>query len=124
MRKTITISGKDYEFESTALTAHAYKKLFGSDVLAALNKEKSLETDKSLLDTVQGLAFVMNMQATGMEVKKLMRLSEDDFWVWLNSFEYGDLTTDTVINEVIGVWTANLVTTAKSKNAEGAQPES
>lgn len=121
MKKTIKIGDKELEFESTALTSIAYKRIFGSDVLAALGSERSLSSDIRLTDSIKQLAFLMNKQAEGLEVPKIMGLKEMDFFVWLNQFEHGDLDKEEVITQIIAVWTANLETASESKNAEGAQ---
>lgn len=121
MKKTIKIGDKELEFESTALTSIAYKRIFGSDVLAALGSERSLSSDIRLTDSIKQLAFLMNKQAEGLDVPKIMGLQEMDFFVWLNQFEHGDLDKEEVITQIIAVWTANLETASESKNAEGAQ---
>ena len=121
MKKTIKIGDKELEFESTALTSIAYKRIFGSDVLAALGSERSLSSDIRLTDSIKQLAFLMNEQAEGLDVPKIMGRQELDFFVWLNQFEHGDLDKEEVITQIIAVWTANLETASESKNAEGAQ---
>lgn len=118
--KTITIGERDLNFESTALTAIAYKRIFGSDVLASLNKNRNLANDINLNDALKQLAFVMNKQAEGMSVENLMKLQELDYWKWINEFHYGDFTSE-VITELICIWTESTITTSEAKNAEGAQ---
>lgn len=118
--KTITIRERDLNFESTALTAIAYKRIFGSDVLASLNKDRSLANDINLNDALKQLAFVMNKQAEGMSVENLMKLQEVDYWKWINEFHYGDFSSE-VITELICIWTDSTLTTSEAKNVEGAQ---
>ena len=118
--KTLTIGERELNFESTALTAIAYKRIFGSDVLAALNRDRNLANDINLNDALKQLAFVMNKQAEGMSVENLMKLQEIDYWKWINEFQYGDFTSE-VITELICIWTGSTVTTSEAKNAEGAQ---
>lgn len=123
MRKSIKIGNNELIFESTALTSIAYKKIFGSDVLAALGTDTGKILDITLGDAIKQLAFLMNKQAEGLEVPKIMALQQMDYYIWLNQFEYGELDTEEVYGELIGVWTANLKTISESKNAEGAQQD-
>lgn len=118
--KTITIGERDLNFESTALTAIAYKRIFGSDVLASLNKDRNLANDINLNDALKQLAFVMNKQAEGISVENLMKLQEIDYWKWINEFHYGDFSSE-VITELICIWTDSTLTTSEAKNVEGAQ---
>ena len=120
MKKTIKIANKEYNLESTALTSLAYKKLFGEDILATLG---SFKTDNitgaqasDAIESVSKLAFVMNKQADGLPVKDLMHLKEDDFYEWLNQFEYGALYDADTIADILGVWSGNLTTSVKAKN--------
>lgn len=118
------IDDKEYKIASSALTPLIYKHLFGKDILIDMQKVNS-DTDEDKLevnDTVTRLAFVMNRQ-TALDVPSLMRLSTDDFYIWLNNFDNGDFLDSEIITSVIDVWMDASKVTSKVKNPEGPQTE-
>ena len=128
MFTTLTIGNKEVPMESTALTSLAYKKIFGDDILRTLGTFRKLNVTgseaNSAIDGVSQLAFVMAKQADDtITVKDLMRLTEDDYYEWLNTFEYGDLIDSETISQILDVWSGNLATTVDPKNAVDAPVE-
>ena len=120
MKKTINIGEKTFDLESTALTSLAYKKLFNEDILSTLGSFKTENMTgaqaSTAIESVSKLAFVMNKQALGTPTKELMHLEEDDYYDWLNQFEYGELYDAEIVSEILSVWAGNLATSVKGKN--------
>lgn len=122
---TFTIEEKEYKIASSALTPIIYKHIFGRDVLVDMQKLKSeSEEDKlTINETIIKLAFVMNKQ-TALDVPSLMKLSSDDFYIWLNGFDNGDFLDPEVITSIINIWLDTSKVSSKVKNLQGPQTES
>lgn len=122
MRKTLTIRDKEITFESSAITAIVYKKVFGEDLFSILGSDGTQASVAiNILDKVQQLAFIMAKQAEGMDIKDLIKLNELDYLFWLDDFEYTDMRSDDIVAELLSIWSGNLETTVKAKNAQGTQ---
>lgn len=122
---TFTIEEKEYKIASSALTPIIYKHIFGRDVLVDMQKLKSeSEEDKlTINETIIKLAFVMNKQ-TALDAPSLMKLSSDDFYIWLNGFDNGDFLDPEVITSIINIWLDTSKVSSKVKNLQGPQTES
>lgn len=118
----VKIGDKEVEMVSSALTSLAYKKIFGRDILSTLTNFKSDKADlaqaNSAIDNVAQLGFVMAMQAK-LSIPDFMKLSEVNYYEWVNEFQFGDLFDGNVIENILGVWTKSLGTSVEGKNAKG-----
>jgi len=122
MRKTLTVRDKEITFESSAITAIVYKKVFGEDLFSILGSDGTQASVAiNILDKVQQLAFIMAKQAEGMDIKGLIKLNELDYLFWLNDFEYTDMRSDEFVADLLSIWSGNLETSVKGKNAAGTQ---
>lgn len=119
----VQIGAKEIEMTSSALTSLAYKKLFGQDILAMLGEFKTEgvtgEKASEAIEKVGQLGFIMAKQASGMPVKELMKLTEIDFYEWIDGFNYADLYDAEVVAKILAVWTQNLNVGIEGKNAKG-----
>lgn len=119
----VKIGAKEIEMTSSALTSLAYKKLFGQDILATLGEFKTEgmtgEKASEAIEKVGQLGFIMAKQASGMPVKELMKLTEVDFYEWIDGFTYADLYDAEVVAKILAVWTQNLGTNITGKNVQG-----
>ena len=119
----VKIGAKEIEMTSSALTSLAHKKLFGQDILATLGEFKTEgmtgEKASEAIEKVGQLGFIMAKQASGMPVKELMKLTEVDFYEWIDGFAYADLYDAEVVAKILAVWTQNLGTNITGKNVQG-----
>jgi hypothetical protein len=118
----VKIGDKEVEMVSSALTSLAYKKIFGRDILSTLTNFKADKADlaqaTNAIDNVAQLGFVMAMQAK-LSIPDFMKLSEVNYYEWVNEFQFGDLFDGNVIENILGVWTKSLGTSVEGKNAKG-----
>lgn len=118
----VKIGDKEVEMVSSALTSLAYKKIFGRDILTTLTNFKAdkanLAQANTAIDNVAQLGFVMAMQAK-LSIPDFMKLSEVNYYEWVNEFQFGDLFDGNVIENILGVWTKSLGTSVEGKNAKG-----
>lgn len=118
----VKIGDKEVEMVSSALTSLAYKKIFGRDILTTLTNFKADKADlaqaNTAIDNVAQLGFVMAMQAK-LSIPDFMKLSEVNYYEWVNEFQFGDLFDGNVIENILGVWTKSLGTSVEGKNAKG-----
>jgi hypothetical protein len=118
----VKIGDKEVEMVSSALTSLAYKKIFGRDILSTLTNFKADKADlaqaNNAIDNVAQLCFVMAMQAK-LSIPDFMKLSEVNYYEWVNEFQFGDLFDGNVIENILGVWTKSLGTSVEGKNAKG-----
>lgn len=78
----IKIGQHDVEMAANAASPYYYRKVFQEDFLALI-QEKEPQTD-----LMQKMAFIMAMQAKhGDDVTALNKLKDEDYMVWLSSFE-------------------------------------
>jgi len=82
---------KIYKFLSSGATAYRYRQVFHEDLMLQLSRMKSFEgtednnTDSTVFDK---LAFIMNAQAEGKDIKTL---NFDSFVEWIENLESGEL---------------------------------
>lgn len=93
----IKIGEKEVEMLATASTAFRFKGIFHTDLLSIMVKG-----DEGSVDDYERLAFVMAMQA---EKKDLTKLTEEDFYVWLDDFDFTDLVE--ALPEVVNLYIRN-----------------
>jgi hypothetical protein len=93
----VTIGDKKVPMLANAATPFRFKMLFQIDLLQTMMKG-----DDGDVTDYEKLAFVMAMQA---EKKDLSKLSEEDFFLWLEEFEFTDLVN--ALPEVVNIYMKN-----------------
>ena len=101
----VTISGNETGFLENASTPFRFKNIFGIDLIALLAKG-----DEGAVDDYERLAFVMAKQAEKADMSKL---TAEDFYLWLESFEFTDLVE--ALPEIIGLYMQNKTTHSDPK---------
>lgn len=105
MYGTVTISGKETGFLANASTPFRFKNIFGIDLISLLAKG-----DEGAVDDYERLAFVMAKQA---EKADMNTLTAEDFYLWLESYEFTDLVE--ALPEIIGLYMQNKKTNSDPK---------
>lgn len=105
MYGTVTISGKETGFLANASTPFRFKNVFNIDLISLLSKG-----DDGAVDDYERLAFIMAKQA---EKADLSTLTAEDFYLWLESFEFTDLVE--ALPEIIGLYMQNKTTNSDPK---------
>lgn len=122
MEKTICIDGQDYKFKATAATPRVYRLAFGRDIYldtTQLFEEMSSEQPLSVesLNTFENIAFCMNSQAEGREMKR--ESIEKDMSDWLDQFETFSIYK--ILPQLIELWKLNTEQSVNPKN-QAARP--
>ena len=94
MYGTVTISGKETGFLANASTPFRFKNVFNIDLISLLSKG-----DDGAVDDYERLAFIMAKQA---EKADMSTLTAEDFYTWLESYEFTDLVE--ALPEIIGLY--------------------
>ena len=111
MYKEITlkrVNGEEraFKFLASASTAYRYKQIFQEDLMSKMtNMEKEL--DYSLTDK---LAYIMNAQAEGKDMKAL---NYDSFLEWLDKLESSEILLHA--EEIMGLYLGSKLTSSVSK---------
>lgn len=102
--KTITIDGKSIAFKATAATPRVYRQAFGRDIYIDAKKLFTVQTDEDYsadsLNAFENIAFCMNSQAEGRELKR--ETIEKDMDAWLDQFETFSIYR--ILPELIELW--------------------
>ena len=93
----VTIGDKEVSFKANAATPFRFRMLFRTDLIQTMAKG-----DEGDVAEYEKLAFVMAMQA---ENKDLTKLTEEDFYAWLEDFEFVDLVS--ALPEVLNIYLKN-----------------
>ena len=86
-------------------TPFRFKNVFNIDLISLLAKG-----DEGTVDDYERLAFIMAKQA---EKADLSTLTAEDFYLWLESFEFTDLVE--ALPEIIGLYMQNKTTNSDPK---------
>jgi len=125
MNTTTRIANNDINLKSTALTAVLFKNIFHFDILTTIHSIKTDdvngEANERAIDAIGMLAFVMSKQADTDSVPDLFKLTETDYYIWLDQFNLNDLRSAEAISSIMSAWTGNVATSVEAKNAQGAQ---
>lgn len=105
MYGTVTISGKETGFLANASTPFRFKNVFNIDLISLLSKG-----DDGAVDDYERLAFIMAKQA---EKADMNTLTAEDFYLWLESYEFTDLVE--ALPEIIGLYMQNKKTNSDPK---------
>lgn len=120
MKKTITIGGRDLEFEANLGTSELYQILTGENLFEVLTSFRGVtKTDNrvyTLIDVYKRLMYVMNVQATETEVKAMRaKMNDDSYLEWTFGFEQDDITNETV-RDIVELWQSTRKTHSTPKN--------
>lgn len=112
MQNTIKLDGgKEVRLAANAATPFRFKQLFQKDLLRIFNDSQKDDAEMiGLADTVTELAFIMNSQAEGKDMKNL---SLDEFYSWLEDYEPMDFIVKE--QDIINVYLSSTQTTATPK---------
>ena len=104
MEKTITIDGKEMKFKATAATPRVYRQAFGRDLFVDTKKLFTVQTDEDFsadsLNAFENIAYCMNSQAEGRELKRDSIEKEMD--EWLDQFETFSIYK--ILPQLIELW--------------------
>lgn len=117
MEKAISIDGIVVNFKATASTPRVYRQAFGRDIyvdMTRLFEEMSSDEDMSAdsLFAFENMAFCMNSQAEGRELKR--ETVEKDMEEWLDQFSTFSIYR--IIPQLMDLWRLNTEQTVKPKN--------
>lgn len=119
MEKTIAIDGKEFKFKATAATPRVYRQAFGRDIYIDAKKLFTVQTDEDYdadsLNAFENIAYCMNSQAEGRELKRENIEAEMD--AWLDQFETFSIYR--ILPQLIELWRMTNEQTTKPKNQEG-----
>ena len=112
-----TINGEEkaFKFLASATTAYRYRQIFNQDLMVQLNKMQTLQNggtpDESIDSTIfEKLAFIMNAQAEGKDMKTL---NFESFMIWADQFEAMELITHAP--EIVELYLGSKITTSVPK---------
>lgn len=110
--------GEPVIMDATALTPIAFKHTFGADMLKDLNAIRKGDADETtLLELAGKMAFIMTATAENeKDFKKVMSLTLDDYYEFLNSFSSDYFQRGDVQFLIYGTWFNNAETIDKAKN--------
>lgn len=120
MTKDMRIGDKTVPGVANAFTPILYRNVFKRDFMIELQNFAKLKgkkpneyTDEDtaiVLDRTQAfarLAFIMKEQATDKSVNELVKLSELDFYEWLEGFGPSTFSEVTTIADILALWRGN-----------------
>lgn len=101
----VKIGDKEVGFLANAATSFRFKNLFRSDLLSIIS-----QGDNASVEDYERLAYVMAKQA---EKADMNSLTDEDFYTWLEAFDFTDLMN--AIPEIVGIYMQNKQTTSDPK---------
>lgn len=105
------------ELKCTALTAIAYKHIFGRELLRDM---KDINEDNMNTDVLVRLCYVEAIGASGISAREIMGKTQEDFYDWLAEQPPLEANKE-VLTQVIDTYFKNQATTSKAKNLNGRQ---
>lgn len=103
------------ELKCTALTAIAYKHIFGRELLRDM---KEISEDNMNTDVLVRLCYVEALGASGINAREIMGKTQDDFYDWLAEQPPLEANKE-ILTQVINTWMGTQKTTSNAKNAKG-----
>ena len=118
MVKALNLGGRMVSLESNAGTAIIYKRVFKRDLIRDMARINIEQKDEmlELVEMLQQLAFIMAKQGEGIQLDKLLSLTDMDYIKWLCNFEPGTFDRADTINEIVSIWRNQSVPTSEQKN--------
>ena len=109
---------KPFKFLSTGTTAYRYSQIFKQDLMRIIAKMSQLDdtTDYSVSDK---LAYIMNSQAEGKDMKML---NMDTFLDWIEQLDSNAIFLH--VEEIFGLYIGSKLTNANLKKEELPQSAS
>ncbi len=104
--KTINGEEKPFAFLACGSTAYRYNQVFHEDLMSKLTKMET-EADYSIADK---LAYIMNSQAEGKDMKTL---NYDSFLLWLDLLESSEILTH--MEDIVGLYLGSKLTNSIPK---------
>lgn len=101
----------------TALTAIAYKHIFGRELLRDI---KAISEENMNTDVLVRLCYVEALGAEGIPAREIMAKTQEDFYDWLAEQPPLEANKE-ILTQVINTWMGNQKTTSKAKNLNGRQ---
>lgn len=115
MEKTIVVDGKEMKFKATAATPRVYRQAFGRDLFRDIEMLSKLDAGEDApiesLNAFENIAFCMNAQAEGRELKR--ESIEKDMNDWLDQLTTFSIYV--VLPQLIELWRINTEQTSKPK---------
>lgn len=105
------------ELKCTALTAIAYKHIFGRELLRDM---KDISEENMNTDVLIRLCYVEALGGSGLSAREIMAETMDDFYDWLAEQPPMEANKE-ILTQVINTWLGQQKTTSKAKNASGRQ---
>ena len=103
------------ELKCTALTAIAYKHIFGRELLRDM---KDISEENMNTDVLVRLCYVEAIGANGTSAREIMSKTEDDFYEWLAEQPPFEANKE-ILTQVVNAWIGTQKTTSNAKNAKG-----
>lgn len=117
---TIKIGNNEFNARSSALTSKIYRQLFHKDLMAEMMSAKETK-QAGIVELFEQLAFVLIWQAQERNVpisQALKKLSEDDFFEWLEKFDEMDFYAPETLEKITQIWLKNSESLVNSKNLQ------
>lgn len=114
MTKEFIIGGVPMKFTGNSATTYRYKQVFHGDILKMFMEQgTNLEAER-----IMELAYVMHLQAEGYTTEQYNAEILDNYFAWLEQFDFSELLTSAP--DILGVWvdTSKTGSTAKKKFAQ------
>ena len=106
---------KAFKFLATGTTAYRYHQIFKDDLMKLVTRMTG-STDNIDYSVGDKLAYIMNAQAEGKDMKSL---NMDTFLAWVDQFDSNEIFSN--IQEIFSIYLGSKLTTAVLKK-EGEQP--
>ena len=100
----------------SALTPMLFKRMTKTDLLSVLTDKAVKDTDK--FESIIGLFYIMQMQATCQDVKMEFEKAQDEisYYEFLDSLDSKALYSEDVLTQIINIYMVSTKTTSKAKN--------
>lgn len=114
MTREFTIGGVPIKFTGNSATTYRYKQVFHGDILKMfIEQGTNLEAER-----IMELAYVMHLQAEGYTTEQYNAETLDNYFAWLEQFDFKEFITSAP--DILSVWvdTAKQGSIAKKKSAQ------
>ena len=135
--KEVNIGGINTPMTATAFTPILYRRIFHQDYLSEVSKLRALKkkavteyTDDEMdlamraNEMTPQLAFCMAKQAELHDINKLVALTIEDYYTWLDLFPSNAFTNKVSIARILAIWLGNDDAKVEAKNEPSQETES